>query len=161
MRRVPIWIGVAAILVAACALGVWRAQPGITEQPIAVTPRMLSQLQGLKRQLTFGPSRDGTYTGVDDRMARAAADAAFADLIDRLVTELPRNPSKIFLLAEFRRTLSSLALTDTEDRERAAGYCERIMLVVGIKSSDGILNRWLYGPIFGPLRALNAGYRKQ
>jgi hypothetical protein len=34
---------------------------------------------------------------------------------------------------------------DTEDRERLCGYLEEIMEIFGIESSDGLLNRWLYG----------------
>jgi hypothetical protein len=139
----------AVILAVAGALGAFWARPKPAEQRIAMTAQMLSELKGLKRQLTFGPSPDGHYTGVHDPVARAGADAAFASLIDRLIAELPNNPSKLLLLAEFRRTLASLNLRDTEDRERAAGYCERIMFAVGVKSSDGVLNRWLYGPILG------------
>jgi hypothetical protein len=47
--------------------------------------------------------------------------------------------------------LGVLSGADTEDRERALGYCERIMAVLGIQSSDGRLNRWMYGPILGRL----------
>lgn len=161
MHGVPTWIGVAALVAAGCALVIWWAQPRITDEPIHVTPHMLFELNGLKDQLTFGPSRDGLYTGVYDPVARATADAAFSSLIDRLVTELPQNPSKKYLLGEFKRTLSSLTLSDTEDRERAAGYCERIMLTVGVKSSDGVLNGWLYGPILGPITARKAEQLRQ
>ncbi len=151
MRGVPIWIGLGAVLAAGCALVFYWMEPRVTEQTIRVTPHMLSELRTLKGVLTFGPTSDGMYTGVRDLGARAAADAAFAGLIDKLVQELPKHPSKKFLLNEFKRTLSSLDLWDTEDRERAADYCERIMFTVGVKSSDGILNAWLYGPVLGRL----------
>lgn len=151
MRGVPVWIGLGAVIAAGCALAFYWMEPRVTEQPIHVTPHMLAELRALKGALTFGPTADGMYTGVHDPAARADADAAFGGLIDNLVQELPLHPSKKFLLYALKRTLSSLDLWDTEDRERATGYCEKIMDVTGVKSSDGVLSRWLYGPILGAL----------
>jgi hypothetical protein len=34
---------------------------------------------------------------------------------------------------------------DTEDREKICGYVAELMNCVGLKSSDGIINKWLYG----------------
>jgi hypothetical protein len=34
---------------------------------------------------------------------------------------------------------------DTEDREKICGYFAELMNCVGLKSSDGIINKWLYG----------------
>jgi hypothetical protein len=34
---------------------------------------------------------------------------------------------------------------DTEDRERVCSYIEEIMDIVGLKSSDGLLNNFMYG----------------
>jgi hypothetical protein len=149
MRGVPIWIGLGAVIAAGCALVFYWMEPRVTEQTIQVTPHMLVQLSALRGELNFGPDERSGYTGVHNPVQRAAADRAFSDLVDKLVKELPKQPSKIFVLNEFKRTLSSLDLSDTEDRERAANHCERIMGVVGIKSSDGVLNFWLYGPVLG------------
>lgn len=33
---------------------------------------------------------------------------------------------------------------DTEDRERTAGYFMQMMDIVGLESSDGLLNRFVY-----------------
>ncbi|MDB5226346.1 MAG: hypothetical protein JWN78_539 [Bacteroidota bacterium] len=34
---------------------------------------------------------------------------------------------------------------DTEDKERVCGYFTELMNIVGLKSSDGLLNNFLYG----------------
>lgn len=39
---------------------------------------------------------------------------------------------------------------DTEDREQLLRYLEEIMDILGIASSDGLLARWMYGPVLGP-----------
>jgi hypothetical protein len=59
-------------------------------------------------------------------------------------------PSKKFVLAEFSRTMSEFEAVDTEDREQLLRYLEEIMDILGIASSDGLLNRWMYGPVLGP-----------
>jgi hypothetical protein len=66
-----------------------------------------------------------------------------------LVAGLPANPSKAFALEQIEETLKSLRLSDTEDRERAAKYSEQVMRMLGIGSSDGLLNRWMYGTVLG------------
>jgi hypothetical protein len=55
-----------------------------------------------------------------------------------------RYPTKQFVLSEFSKTLAELP-TDTEDRGCLLWYLEGIMDVLGIESSDGLINCWLYG----------------
>ena len=123
----------------------------MADQVLTITPAVIGQLQSLKAELNFGPDAATHYTGVPDPRARIAYDEAFSLLVETLVQELPRHPSKKFVLAEFRATLESLPASDTEDRERAASYCEKIMDVLKIQSSDGLLNDWMYGPVLGPM----------
>jgi hypothetical protein len=117
----------------------------MADEAINVTPHMLQQLRELKSSLKFSPDEKNNYTGVYDPKERAAADTSFAHLVDVLVSELPRHPTKNFVLDQFKAVLSQFESVDTEDRERATLYCEKIMDVVGIKNSDGLLNDWLYG----------------
>ena len=60
------------------------------------------------------------------------------------------NPSKTFVLGEFAKTVAEFEPIDTEDREQLLRYLEDIMDILGIAGSDGLLNRWIYGPILGP-----------
>ena len=48
-------------------------------------------------------------------------------------------------MSEFAAELERFTEPDTEERERFCGYLEEIMDIVGIESSDGLLNGWLYG----------------
>jgi len=63
---------------------------------------------------------------------------------------LASNPSKKFVLGEFRKTMAEFEPIATEDREQLLRYLEDIMDIVGIASSDGLLNKWMYGPTLGP-----------
>jgi len=117
------------------------------DQKLSVTPDTVARLQALKPHLRF--EADGYYTGIHDPLEREQANANFAELINALEKGLPQHSSRNFVLQQFRFYLSKFPSADTEDRERAATHCEKIMDALGIQSSGGVLNRWLYGPILG------------
>jgi hypothetical protein len=70
-------------------------------------------------------------------------------VIDALGTRLlpladqPRDKPRV--LAEFRRSMTEIPAGESEDMEQAAGYMEELMDLLGIDSSDGLLNSWVYG----------------
>jgi hypothetical protein len=66
-------------------------------------------------------------------------------MLDPLAIGLPEAPRKSYVLSEFLEMLKAFEHEDTEEREQACTYCERVMNVLGIESSDGLLNTWLYG----------------
>jgi len=108
-------------------------------------PDVRARLRALKGRPKFLPEEDGSYTGVQDPAARRAAEAAINGVIERVEALLPDRATKAAVLKEFSTGLDQLALTDTEDREQAAGYLEQIMDCLGMESSDGLLNKWMYG----------------
>lgn len=85
------------------------------------------------------------YPGAPSESLRVEAEQSVNTLLDRLIPALPTPADKQFVLREFRRTLDAFTQSDTEERERLCGYLEEIMDIVGIESSDGLLNGWLYG----------------
>lgn len=88
---------------------------------------------------------DAFYPGAPNEKLRVEAEQTVDTLLDRLMPVLRVPADKEFVLREFRLTLDSFDQTDTEERERLCGYLEEIMVIVGIESSDGLLNGWLYG----------------
>lgn len=94
---------------------------------------------------------DAGYTGMAPESDRLLAATQINALIDGLRDKVQGNPSKQFVLGEFSRTMSTFPGFDTEDREHFLGYLQEIMTILGIESSDGLLNGWMYGPILGPL----------
>jgi hypothetical protein len=145
---VKLMISASAILFSAF---VFWSFPAMADQTLHVTPAMLDNLNSLKTELTFGPDPRTMYTGVSDPAEREAGRLVFAHLVEVLVRDVSKHPSKDFVLQQFETALSSVPVTDTEDRERAGIYCEKIMDVLNIESSDGVLNRWLYGPVLGDM----------
>jgi hypothetical protein len=105
----------------------------------------MARLEDLRRAQKFVPEVDGLYTGVHDASERLAAEATVNAVIERVEQLASGAPTKKAVLGEFSLGLSKITLSDTEDREQAALYMERIMDCVGMESSDGLLNTWMYG----------------
>ena len=124
------------------------------EQTLTLPSDFQRKLATMRAEPKFQADAGGLYTGVHNEAERLRAEGAINALIDRLEREVSAHPTKRFVLGAFSRTLSQIELSDTEDRERACAYLEQIMDIVGLKSSDGLLNRWLYG--FDPRRAKRA-----
>lgn len=55
------------------------------------------------------------------------------------------NPTKLWVLAEFQRSLALVENEDTEGREHFGTELKSIMDVLGIGSSDGLLAAYLGG----------------
>ena len=105
----------------------------------------VGQLDKLKAERKFEADAWGLYTGVKDVKERLQAEAVINDTIQRIEKIVDQTPSKSAVLEEFKVGLSQIRLSDTEDRERAASYFEQIMDCIGLESSDGVLNNWMYG----------------
>lgn len=85
------------------------------------------------------------YPGAPDEQVRARCESAISEPIDELLELAGQIRTRPQVLGEFEPALDKLLYEDTEKREQATWYLERIMDVFGIESSDGMLNRWLYG----------------
>jgi hypothetical protein len=121
------------------------------DQQLQLSQKTISKLAQLRVQVKFVNEPGTIYNGMRPEPTRLQAEALVNGLIDRLQTDMPSRPSKKFVLGEFATTMGRFEPIDTEDRERFLRYLEEIMDIVGIESSDGLLNRWMYGPILGPM----------
>jgi Domain of unknown function (DUF4844) len=126
----------------------WMSTP---DQQLQVSQKTISKLAQLRVQAKFVNEPGTIYNGMRPEPTRLQAEALVNGLIDRLQSDLPSHPSKKFVLTEFETTMDGFEPMDTEDRERFLRYLEEIMGIVGIESSDGLLNRWMYGLILGPM----------
>lgn len=105
----------------------------------------VARLQHLRGQPKFQAAPDESYTGVLDEQQRQHAEAVLNGLISDIENGLLAHPTRRFVLDKFASALDRFQLIDTEDKEAACGYLEEIMDAVGLASSDGLLNGWLYG----------------
>jgi hypothetical protein len=113
------------------------------DQSLTVTPEVLHRLSELRSESKF--NERCLYPGAPTEEIRLNAELAVNALLDRLGVGLRESPRKSYVLAEFLEMLKAFEHADTEEREQACTYCERVMAILGIASSDGALNTWLYG----------------
>jgi hypothetical protein len=115
----------------------------MADQALTVTPDVLRRLSALRSESKF--NEEHLYPGAPNEEIRANSERAVNAMLDRLRDGLAQSPRKSYALSEFLEMLKAFEHEDTEERERACTYCERVMDILGIESSDGQLNTWLYG----------------
>ena len=112
---------------------------------------MLTNLVAMRAQPKFVDEPDTIYNGMRPEELRLSAEGQLNSLIDRLMNVPEERPARNYVLSEFRKTLARFPAHDTEDRERMCRYLARIMEIVQVQNSGGLLARWLYGSILGTL----------
>jgi len=103
----------------------------------------LDQLTALKGERKFDALI--MYPGAPNEEIRVRCESSVNELLDTLVRGLPERPDTAFVLSAFNSFLNNFNGEDTEEKERACGYCEQVMDILGMESSEGVLNSWLYG----------------
>ena len=86
---------------------------------------------------------DADYIGFRSRGGVADPDAIINGIAQRLLAR--GSYTKGAFLDDAIASLRAFGAADTEDRERAYGQVERMMDILGIKSSDGRLDEAFYG----------------
>jgi Domain of unknown function (DUF4844) len=112
---------------------------------LAVNSETTAKLQALRDESKFHKDMTLVYPGAIDEAKRGSLQARLDDLLERLIAGLPSSPTKDYVLREFQLTLPLFEPEDSEDRDRFLTYLEQVMAIVGIESSDGLLNNWRYG----------------
>lgn len=139
----------AAILASAAFAALWALLP-TADQKLDFSEDATAKLSELRARTKYVDLPGTIYNGMRPESSRVLAEEQLNRLIDCLLARLPSQPSKKLVLAEFSRTMAEFESPDTEDREQLLRYLEEIMDILRIASSDGLLNRWMYGPILGP-----------
>jgi hypothetical protein len=121
---------------------------------LSVTAETIAKLQALRDESKFHEDMGLVYPGAVDEAKRVSLQVRLDSLLDRLIAGLPSSPTKDYVLREFQSTLPLFEPEDSEDRDRFLVYLEQVMTIVGIESSDGLLNKWRYG--FDPNGALRS-----
>jgi hypothetical protein len=83
--------------------------------------------------------------GVEVREERARLVAILDELADRLLRGLRQHPHKRWVMAQFEDSLRLVELEDTEAKEHFGAELERLMDLLGIEHSDGLLSDHLGG----------------
>ena len=95
----------------------------------------------------FTATPDGSYTGVSGGPVKAQLNSKIDAAAIALANAATAKAKPSQLLAIVKEHLAGIDrdALDTEDAEHVAGLFEQMLDGLGIQSSDGILNDWLYG----------------
>lgn len=114
-------------------------------QSISITDMTFKELHDLRHEPKFHENAASFYPGAPNEATRSRCELALNALIDGLIAGLQSHPSKQYVLQQFRATLASFQNEDSEEKDRLLLYLEQIMDIAGVRSSDGLLNKWRYG----------------
>ena len=106
----------------------------------------IESLNSLRKNDLFGP--DGfLYTGVQDEGQKLSLSQRFDEVLCNFIGACEEGAAPEKMLELLKSTLSQFdrVSLDTEDAENLAGNFEKIMDCIGLESSDGSLNDWMYG----------------
>ena len=110
-----------------------------------ITKKTFSDLENFKIKGKFKKDPALYYPGAPSEQIRKKAEASLNKLVDKLILNIKSNPYKEYVLKEFKIMLQDFNDYDSEERDRICSYCEEIMDIFQIESSDGLLMEWRYG----------------
>lgn len=110
----------------------------IMDEPLVIDDSTLAQLRSFRAEPKFLDLPG--EKGIEERPRLTAT---FDELLDRLIAGIEQNPQKLWVMKEFQRVLEQVEREDTEAREPFGRYLERIMDILRIESSDGLLDWYL------------------
>ena len=93
---------------------------GLVDAPLFIVPRVLD---GLRAYRAGSPS-------LTDELAR---------LVDTLLAGVEAHPTKFWVMKQFQKTLERVGEQDAAARDLVRGQLEKLMDILGIESSDGVL----------------------
>lgn len=122
------------------------------ESPMKVNPNAKQQLQQLAAQDNFAPT-GLLYTGVHDPILREKLNAQFSLAVAHFIAAVDGKASNDQYLALLKTEINHFerAKLETDDAEQVGTNFEHIMDCIGLESSDGILNDWMYGSFLARL----------
>lgn len=119
------------------------------EQKLNVSREKIEALTRLKEERKFVEDREHFYYGAPNEGVRASAQQRVDAVLDSLVTELRNNSRRLFVLATIKHALPSLDNFDSEERDQALVYFERVLSLLEISGSGELFNVWRYGFSYG------------
>ena len=110
----------------------------VMDELLTVSMADLEALKSLRltEQFTNLPGEDPTEEQTRLRQV-------FNKLLDELIIGVLENPNKLWVLNHFKLALEIVQLEDTEGREHFGEHLEKVMDILHIDSSDGLLNYYL------------------
>jgi hypothetical protein len=139
------------LLIAALSALLLPACSSKTQHSMHAPAAAVSQLQAFKAQAKF--DADSLYTGAWPAEIRPVLNAVLNQSADEFIRITAAQPTQEQYLQALAAGLAQIDADelDTEDRERVAAQYQELMDIVGLPSSDGQLNKFVYGGFLGGL----------
>jgi hypothetical protein len=113
----------------------------VQDAPLFIVPRTLEQL----RAFCDGPKL-GDLPGPSPSPERERLAVVLDDLGKRLLAGVEGHPTKFWVLKQFQVSLEMVRDEDTGAKEHLGTELERLMGIVGIDDSDGVIAWYLTSP---------------
>jgi len=110
----------------------------VIDKSLTISKKTIEQLSAYKAADKFID-----LPGEDTQKEKERLTALINSLVSRLITGIAENPSKLWVMGEFQPTLEIANDEDTEGREHFAEQLAKIMDILEIESSDGLLGFYL------------------
>ncbi len=110
----------------------------VIDEPLSISPDVILKLEILRASEKFIQ-----LPGTDIAAEQARLSVIFDDLLDRLIAGLSEHPNKLWVMGQFQPALEAVSTEDTEAREHFGIHIERLMDILKIESSDGLLGFYL------------------
>ena len=110
----------------------------VKDAPLFIVPRVLDALRAFRE----GPKL-ADLPGVNPSPERERLAVVLDDLATRLLAGVEMHPTKFWVLKQFQESLEIVQQEDTEAREHFGAELERLMDIVGIGDSDGVVTYYL------------------
>jgi hypothetical protein len=110
----------------------------VQDAPLFIVPRTLEQLRAFRE----GPKL-ADLPGVNPSPERERLAVMLDDLATRLLAGVESHPTKFWVLKQFQESLEMVRDEDTEAREHFGMELDRLMELLGIGSSDGVVAFYL------------------
>jgi FKBP-type peptidyl-prolyl cis-trans isomerase (trigger factor) len=112
----------------------------VEDAPLFIVPRVLGALSAYRAAPIF----DG-LSGNDTGAERALLTAELDRLLEKLLAGIERYPTKFWVLKQFQQSLLAIENQAAEARAHFGLALKEVMDILGIESSDGLLNWYLGG----------------
>lgn len=109
----------------------------VTDEALRLSAAVLEALSLLGERELF-MDLPGVIPGEKERLT-----GLFMALLNNIRTGIANNPSKLWLMQQFKPILEKVENEDTEGREHFGDHVELIMDILDIESSDGLLSYYL------------------
>jgi Domain of unknown function (DUF4844) len=110
--------------------------------------QMIENLNKLLSVKKFEVDESQFYPGIEDNEIKEKLTKCINESIENFISIVNGNYDNDIFLNAIKNGLDSFDQSgyyDTEEREQICRYFEKIMDAIGMESSNGLLNTWMYG----------------